>query len=135
MKNSVWITETGMISNLQTAKDFIEHFSQQGIQFALDDFGSGMSSFGYLKDLPVSYLKIDGEFVKDIEHNLVMREMVSAMINIGQITHKKVVAEYVETETAVNLLKNLKVDFIQGYFYSQPKPIQHFIDADKQKSR
>lgn len=128
------ITETGMISNLQTANRFIDHFTKQGIQFALDDFGAGMSSFGYLKDLPVSYLKIDGGFVKDIETNLVMREMVSAMINIGQITNKKVVAEYVETDKAVKLLKDLKVDFIQGYFYSEPKPIQTFIQAENKKT-
>ncbi len=125
------ITETGIISNLEKVQNFINFFTKKGISFALDDFGAGMSSFGYLSKLPVSYLKIDGEFVKNIENDMVMKEMVIAMNRIGHITNKKVIAEYVETENAVQILQQIGVDYIQGYYFSEPKPIQYFIDLGK----
>jgi len=121
------ITETGVISDVEKAMDFINCFRDLGVVFSLDDFGSGMSSFGYLKDLGVDILKIDGQFVKDICHDPVMREMVAAMINIGHISDKKVVAEHVEDEATVKLISKMGVDYIQGYYYSKPLPITTFM--------
>ncbi len=122
------ITETGVSSSIQNAIKFIEHFKKQGSRFSLDDFGSGMSSFGYLAQLDVDYLKIDGSFVQYMENNAVNQEMVKAMTKIGHQLNKKLVAEYVETAETVALLKEIKVEFFQGYYFSQPKPIDSFIN-------
>lgn len=124
------ITETGMISNLSQVQQFITHFSEKGVSFSLDDFGSGMSSFGYLSQLPVTYLKIDGGFVKDIVENPVMREMVASMNRIGQLTDKQVIAEYIETPEAIEILKEIGVNYGQGYYFSQPKPATDFIEKE-----
>ncbi len=121
------ITETGVISEVDKAISFINDFRELGVVFSLDDFGSGMSSFGYLKDLSVDILKIDGQFVKDICHDPVMREMVAAMIKIGHISDKKVVAEHVEDKQTADLITQMGADFIQGYFYSKPLPIAEFF--------
>lgn len=121
------ITETGIISNFMQAQTFIHYFATKGIKFSLDDFGTGMSSFGYLSQLPVSYLKIDGGFIKEMVHNPVMKEMVIAMNRIGQITRKEVIAEYVETPEIISLLKEIGIQYAQGYYYSQPKPITDFL--------
>lgn len=121
------ITETGIISNLSQVQNFIEHFSEKGVRFSLDDFGSGMSSFGYLSQLPVTYLKIDGGFVKDIVNNPVMREMVTSMNRIGQLTNKQVIAEYIETPEAIDILKEIGVNYGQGYYFSRPQPAKNFI--------
>ncbi len=125
------ITETGVISEVDKAMAFINDFRSLGVVFSLDDFGSGMSSFGYLKDLAVDILKIDGQFVKDICHDPVMKEMVAAMIKIGHVTHKKVVAEHVEDKATAALITEMGVDYIQGYYYSKPLPINEFIAEDK----
>ncbi len=121
------ITETGVISEVDKAMAFIKEFRDLGVVFSLDDFGSGMSSFGYLKDLAVDILKIDGQFVKNICHDPVMKEMVAAMINIGHISHKKVVAEHVEDKQTVDLISEMGADFIQGYYYSKPLPMCEFL--------
>jgi len=121
------ITETGIISNLPQVQHFISYFSEQGVHFSLDDFGSGMSSFGYLNQLPVTYLKIDGGFVKDIVSNPVMREMVATMNRIGQLTNKQVIAEYIETPEAVEILQEIGVNYGQGYYFSKPRPAMDFI--------
>jgi len=124
------ITETGFISDLDKAINFITEFRKLGVKFSLDDFGSGMSSFGYLKELEVDILKIDGQFVKDMTRDPVMKEMVSAMINIGHVTNKKVVAEHVEDLETVQLITKMGADYIQGYYYSKPLPIGEFMEDD-----
>ncbi|MBL7003526.1 MAG: EAL domain-containing protein [Gammaproteobacteria bacterium] len=121
------ITETGVISSIEEAIDFIRHFRELGVSFSLDDFGSGMSSFGYLRELEVDIIKIDGQFVKNITHDAVMREMVEAMIKIGHVTENSIVAEHVEDQKTVEMLKEMNADFIQGYFYSKPLPFEEFL--------
>lgn len=125
------ITETGVISEVDKAMEFINDFRELGVVFSLDDFGSGMSSFGYLKDLAVDILKIDGQFVKNICHDPIMKEMVTAMINVGHISNKKVVAEHVEDKATVELITEMGVDYIQGYYYSKPLPINEFMGDEK----
>jgi diguanylate cyclase (GGDEF)-like protein len=116
------ITETAAISNLLSAVHFMNELSILGCHFALDDFGAGMSSFGYLKHLPVEYLKIDGSFVKNLPQDPVSRDMVIAINDIGHSLGCQTIAEYVENEQIVKLLKDYGVDFGQGYFIGRPTP-------------
>ena len=114
------ITETAAIANLSCATKFINHLRECGCLFSLDDFGSGLSSFAYLKSLPVDFLKIDGLFVKDIAEDKVDLAMVRAINEVGHIMGKKTIAEFVENEQIFNLLKGLGVDYAQGYGIGKP---------------
>jgi diguanylate cyclase (GGDEF)-like protein/PAS domain S-box-containing protein len=114
------ITETAVIANLSLAIDFIGRMKKMGCLFALDDFGSGLSSFAYLKKLPVDFIKIDGEFVRDITDDPMDRAIVSAINDIGHEIGLTTVAEYVESEEILNLLKQLGVDYAQGYAVDKP---------------
>ncbi|MDH5183344.1 MAG: EAL domain-containing protein [Gammaproteobacteria bacterium] len=115
------ITETAAISNLNTATQFIHSMKELGIRFALDDFGRGMSSFGYLKTLPVDYLKIDGSFVRDMANDAIDYAMVESITRIGHVMGLKVIAEFVENDTTVELLRELGVDYGQGYGIHKPE--------------
>lgn len=118
------ITETVAITNLVKATRFLDELHKSGFSFALDDFGSGVSSFGYLKNLPVDYLKIDGQFVKDITTNPINLAMVKSINEIGHVMGKETIAEYAEDHETVNLLQEIGVDFIQGFAFSRPMPIE-----------
>ena len=117
------ITETVAISNLVKAKKFMHELKKIGCLFALDDFGSGVSSFGYLKALPVDYIKIDGIFIRDIVTNEISRAMVKSINEIGKVMGKKTIAEFVENAEIVNILKEMEIDYAQGYYYSRPEPV------------
>lgn len=123
------ITETAIISDLSNAINFISTLKALGCQFALDDFGSGLSSFGYLRDLEVDYLKIDGVFIKDMMNNPIDMAMVKSISEIGHVMKKKIVAEYVESLDMVPALKECGVDFLQGYAIDSPQPIDSMIDG------
>jgi diguanylate cyclase (GGDEF)-like protein/PAS domain S-box-containing protein len=118
------ITETAAISNLIDAQMFIGTLHEFGCAFALDDFGSGLSSFGYLKNLPVDTLKIDGMFVRDILDDEIDQAMVKSINEIGHVMGKKTVAEFVENEAIVERLKELGVDYAQGYHIGKPEPLK-----------
>ncbi|RTE65295.1 EAL domain-containing protein [Amphritea opalescens] len=117
------LTETAAVSNLTLALNFMQRLKQKGCLFALDDFGSGMSSFGYLKILPVDYLKIDGMFVKDIVYDETSRVMVASINEVGQVMGKQTIAEFVENEEILEHLRSMGVDFAQGYCISKPSPL------------
>lgn len=117
------ITETAAVSDIVKARRFIRRLKEEGCQFALDDFGTGVSNFSYLKDLPVDYLKIDGSFVKDMEHDPLDKAMVSAINDIGHVLGKATIAEYVENENILQLLKELGVDYVQGFYLGKPEPV------------
>jgi diguanylate cyclase (GGDEF)-like protein/PAS domain S-box-containing protein len=122
------ITETAAISNLNNAMTLINQLKVNGTQFALDDFGSGLSSFAYLKNLPVDYLKIDGEFVKDMVDDPIDHAMVKSINDVGHVMGKKIIAEFVENDAILAELRKLGVDFAQGYGIAEPRPIDELID-------
>jgi diguanylate cyclase (GGDEF)-like protein/PAS domain S-box-containing protein len=117
------VTETAAIANLSYATNFIHQLQYKGCLFSLDDFGSGLSSFAYLKNLPVDFLKIDGLFVKDILEDKVDLAMVRSINEVGHVMGKKTVAEFVENEKTFNVLKSLGVDYAQGYGIGKPMPL------------
>ena len=117
------ITETAAIANLSMAINFIHSLRQRGCSFALDDFGSGLSSFAYLKSLPVQFLKIDGIFVKDMAGEPFDRAMVRAINDVGQLLGMQTIAEFVEDGEVVEQLLELGVDAAQGYHFSRPEPL------------
>ncbi|WP_051534411.1 EAL domain-containing protein [Deefgea rivuli] len=117
------ITETAAISNLKESSMFIETLRARGCMFSLDDFGSGFSSFNYLKTLPVDYLKIDGSLVTDIVEDKVSRQMVIAVNEIAHSLGCKTIAEFVETEAILQVLEEIGVDFAQGYHFGKPAPL------------
>lgn len=124
------ITETAAIANLGEATNFINSLAELGCQFALDDFGSGLSSFGYLKNLPVSAIKIDGMFVRDIIDDPFDAEMVKAINDIGHVMQLETIAEFVENAEILSKLKAIGVDFVQGYHLGKPQSIDTILDTE-----
>ena len=122
------VTETVAISNLTKARTFITFLQDFGCSFALDDFGSGLSSFGYLKNLPVNYLKIDGIFVKDIIDNSVDHAMVKSINDIGQVMGMQTIAEFVENDEIKGMLREIGVNYAQGYGVGMPLPFVEIIE-------
>ncbi|MBT8141087.1 MAG: EAL domain-containing protein [Gammaproteobacteria bacterium] len=121
------ITETAAIASYAKATHFIETLKNLGCKFALDDFGTGHASFGYLKQFPVDYLKIDGSFVKGIVNDPIDREMVRTINQIGHLTGKKTIAEFAENAEIIRILKELGVNYAQGFGFSQPEQVNRNI--------
>jgi len=117
------ITETAAIQNLSYATRFMKRLKDEGFTFALDDFGSGFSSFGYLKNLPVDYLKIDGSLVQSVDESQVSYAMVEAINSIGHVMGIKTIAEFVKSLEIKQRLSEIGVDFAQGYFVHQPESL------------
>ena len=121
------ITETAAIRNMHTATHFIDTLRQRGCKLSLDDFGSGLSSFAYLRTLPVDVLKIDGQFVKDIAHDPVSLAMVKSIHDIGCLMGKQTVAEFVESDAILALLHGIGVHYAQGYAVGYPQPLDQVL--------
>ncbi len=116
------ITETTAIANLDAASRFIMQLHKKGYQFALDDFGSGFSSFSHLKYLPVDEIKIDGLFVQGVLNDNVDRAIIQSIVQIAHSVGKRTVAEFVENAEVLRLLKRYGIDYVQGYYISKPQP-------------
>lgn len=124
------ITETAAMSSMTRAVEFMQRLRSVGCKFSLDDFGSGMASFGYLKNLPVDFLKIDGSFIRNIETDPVSYSIVRAVTDIGHQLGLKVVAEWVADERARDLLRGLSVDYAQGFAIHRPEAALCFRAPD-----
>ncbi len=122
------ITENAAIANLIAATKFMNSLKALGCRFALDDVGGGLSSFGYLKNLPVDYLKIDGQFVKDMVDNPIDHEMVKSINDIGHVMGMKTIAEFVENAEIWEKLTQLGVDYAQGYGIGRPRPLAELFE-------
>jgi EAL domain-containing protein (putative c-di-GMP-specific phosphodiesterase class I) len=117
------ITETTAIANMDEAVDFATRLSRLGCGFALDDFGRGFGSFYYLKHLPLNYLKIDGDFIRNLAHNLVDQQVVKAVVQVAKALGYRTIAEYVQDEATVLALRHYGVDYMQGYHVARPRPL------------
>ncbi|MBI1425347.1 MAG: EAL domain-containing protein [Gammaproteobacteria bacterium] len=122
------ITETAAISNLVKATTFIMTLKEKGCYFALDDFGSGLSSFAYLKNLPVDFIKIDGGFVKTMLSSSLDHALVSSVNQIGHVVGMKTIAEFVENSKIEKRLREIGIDYAQGYGIARPEPFNSMLD-------
>ncbi len=121
------LTESASLTNVRGTRRMIEQLSELGCQFSIDDFGTGFSTFAYLKELPAHSVKIDGGFVKDMNVNDVDHTLVSAIANVAQVLKKVSVAEFVESEEIFIELKSIGVTYAQGYFISKPLPLEQAL--------
>lgn len=124
------ITETAGIANLSNAAAFITHMKGSGCMFSLDDFGSGLASYGYLKHLPVDFLKIDGAFVKSIDRDPRDLAVVRSITEIGHVLGKRVIAEHVENAAILEQLRQLGVDMVQGFHLHRPEPLDTLFQGE-----
>jgi EAL domain-containing protein (putative c-di-GMP-specific phosphodiesterase class I) len=123
------VTENSVITNIEHAQRFIGVLHGMGCQFALDDFGRGLSSFGNLKNLQLDYLKIDGTFIRNLATDSVNQAMVAAMIKLARTLNFQVIAEQVEDAGALDAAKKMGVDFLQGYYLGRPQPLARVVAA------
>ena len=121
------ITETAVVDNVERSVEFITSIKELGVKFSLDDFGTGLSSFSYLKQFPVDYLKIDGEFVRDILKDDTSYVFVRSMTEVGHCLDMEVIAEFVESDTMFDKLREANVDYIQGYTVGKPVSIDTLL--------
>jgi diguanylate cyclase (GGDEF)-like protein/PAS domain S-box-containing protein len=117
------VTESSVVANLDHARRFIAVLHGMGCEFALDDFGSGLSSFSTLKTLPMDYLKIDGSFIRNLAHDTVNQAMVAAMIELSRSLNFRIVAEQVEDQTSLDTVTSMGIDFVQGFVVGRPLPL------------
>jgi diguanylate cyclase (GGDEF)-like protein/PAS domain S-box-containing protein len=117
------VTESSVVANLDHARRFIAVLHGMGCEFALDDFGSGLSSFSTLKTLPMDYLKIDGSFIRNLAEDTVNQAMVAAMIELSRSLHFRIVAEQVEDQLSLDAVKRMGIDFVQGFIIARPQPL------------
>jgi len=118
------ITETAAIANMDEAKNFVNRLTRLGCRFALDDFGAGFGSFHYVKYLPVDYVKIDGDFVRNLSQSTTDQSVVKAVVQLARGLGKKSVAEFVDDERTVQLLREYGVDYAQGFYIGVPVPVR-----------
>ncbi len=129
------ITETAAIASLSNVVYFMRELRDRGVRFALDDFGSGLSSFSYLKNLPVEFLKIDGQFVENVYRDPVDRSMVEAICQVARAMGIRTIAERVETKEVLEALAQIGVDYAQGFLIASPEPIAGLEAALKRGTR
>ena len=128
------LTETAAIVNVDRARTFARQLSELGCEFALDDFGAGFASFYYLKHLRFDYIKIDGEFIKDLPSSYTNRMIVGAVVHLAKSLSKKTIAEFVEDQETLDLLRVIGVDYAQGYHIAKPGPLDTITHAQPEAS-
>jgi len=117
------LTESSVVANIEHARRFIGVLHGMGCEFALDDFGSGLSSFSTLRTLPMDYLKIDGSFIRNLAGDSVNQALVQAMIEMSRSLNFRIVAEQVEDQLSLNTVTDMGIDFVQGFFVGRPQPL------------
>jgi diguanylate cyclase (GGDEF)-like protein len=127
------ITETAAISSLERAVYYMKRLRQAGCQLALDDFGSGHASYSYLKSMPIDYLKIDGQFIRNIATNVFDYSVVKSIHEMAHTLGKRTIAEYIESEVALDKLRKIGVDFGQGYIIEKPMPLDELVLGAKKQ--
>ena len=123
------VTETAALANLGEVRWVMQELGAMGCRFAIDDFGSGHASYGYIENLPVDYVKIDGMFVRDLCDNALHRAIVESVHRIGCTLGIKTVAEQVETAAIADLLRAIGVDYAQGWLYGKPQPMAEVLGS------
>jgi EAL domain-containing protein (putative c-di-GMP-specific phosphodiesterase class I) len=123
------VTETAAVADIEQARSFARSLARLGCRFALDDFGAGYGSFYYLKHLPISYLKIDGEFVRQLPTNRTDQLIVKALVDVCEGLGIKTVAEFVADQPTMDMVRELGVDFAQGYLLGKPEPVSSLRPA------
>jgi EAL domain-containing protein (putative c-di-GMP-specific phosphodiesterase class I) len=121
------LTESASLFNLQITKRVISELHKLGCSFSVDDFGSGFSSFSYLKELPADYIKLDGSFIKNLHKDPVDQTLVRSMIQVIQALGKHAVAEFVENQQILDILIEMGIDYVQGFYIGHPKPIHEIV--------
>lgn len=121
------ITESAAISNMERAVHYMKRLRRAGCQLALDDFGSGHASYSYLKSMPIDYLKIDGQFIRNLSTNVFDYSVVKSIHEMAHALGKRTVAEYIENEVTLEKLRKIGVDFGQGYFIEKPMPLDDLV--------
>ncbi|MBS3788201.1 EAL domain-containing protein [Candidatus Bipolaricaulota bacterium] len=121
------VTETAALSNIKSANSFISTLKSRGSQFALDDFGMGFSSFNYLKQLSVDYLKIDGSFIQNLPRDSMNQDLVQSIVEVAHRLKKETIAEFVEDEETLQMVRNYGTDHAQGYHIGRPQPLQSLL--------
>ena len=129
------ITEQVAVRNIATAADQISEISKLGCRFAIDDFGAGYSSYSYLKSLPVHFIKIDGSFIKTLANDVVDQTIVRSISQIARATNKMTIAEHVPDAKTFRLLRELGIDYAQGYFIGKPRAEPRCTPVDVRKKR
>ena len=127
------VTETSAVANVTHAQSFAQHLRDHGCRFALDDFGAGFGSFYYLKHLPFDYVKIDGEFVKHATSGQIDQLVIEAVVRIARGLGKETIAEFVTNEQTRRMVRQLGVDYAQGYHIGKPVPLAEILNADRQR--
>ena len=125
------VTETAAIANLATTVKFINEVRELGCRFSLDDFGSGQASYGYLKNLPIQFVKIDGSFVKDMDSDITDFAMVKSINELSHFLGKATIAEYVENDAILEKAREIGVDYVQGFGIAMPRPLTDVIESAK----
>lgn len=121
------ITESSAIQDFEAVNSFIQQLKSAGSKIALDDFGTGFSSFDYLKRLSLDYLKIDGKFIRNLEQSSQDKYLVKACVEIARGFDLKTVAEFIENERTLSVVKMLGVDMGQGYYFGKPRPLNECL--------
>jgi EAL domain-containing protein (putative c-di-GMP-specific phosphodiesterase class I) len=117
------ITERDTVKNVRLFESFVRQLKDEGFRFAIDDFGAGYSSFQYLKNFPVDYLKVDGEFIRTMGGNgTIEREIVTSIASLASRLNIKTIAEFVESESILNEVDTAGIDYAQGYHIQRPSP-------------
>lgn len=125
------LTESDSLFNLSITQRVIAELHKLGCSFSVDDFGSGFSSFAYLKDLPADYIKLDGSFIRNLHKDPVDQTLVKSIIQVIQALGKKAVAEYVENQEILDILKGMGIDFVQGFHIGYPVPVEKLFDQNQ----